>query len=87
MTTPKNDLLIDPEQIAWNKEIIAFLENFQEEDRPFTNEELERLKKFTSFLEKCHKKGYKKLSEVIEDLRIIEIHSRKINYGELNIYS
>ena len=87
MTTPKNDLLIDPEQIAWNKEIIAFLENFQEKDRPFNNEELERLKKFTSFLENCHKKGYKRLSEVIEDLRIMEIHSRKVSYGELNIYS
>ena len=88
MTIPKDDLLIDPEQIAWNKECINFLEQFEEEDRPFTNEQLERLKRFTSFLEKCHKRGYKKLSEVIDDLKLVQMHSRKISLSgdKLRIY-
>ena len=85
MTIPKDDLLIDPEQIAWNKECIAFLEQFEEKDRPFTDAQLERLKRFTNFLEKSHKRGYKRLSEVIDDLKIIQMYSRRISlYGDDN---
>ena len=79
MTIPKDDLLIIKDQIDFIKECINFLESFQEEDRPFTDEQLERLKRFTSFLEKCHKRGYKKLSEVIDDLKTVQMHSRKIS--------